>query len=307
MTDTVYTSVKQYLDALKNALKGAPAGLIADALADCEEHLRGALAAHPQQNEADVFADMIRSYGTPQEVAAAYRTMDIPAPGPFQRTQTPLSNPAIPNDQPRWTLFNVFTDPRTYGALLYLLLALPTGIFYFTWAIVGCSMTLGLAILIIGIPFFLLFVYSIRLLALMENRIVESLLGVRMPRRMPATPTFHAPWSWSAWMDRLKNALGDIRTWSSLFYMFLRLPLGIFYFTTTVTGLAVSGGLIFGGIWTMLGGDDVHFGIANMDHNPIVGAAATVIGVAAFFFTLHGARALGWLHARIAEHLLVKL
>ena len=40
-----YNSVDQYLRALKTALSGAPTGLVADALADCEEHLRGALAA----------------------------------------------------------------------------------------------------------------------------------------------------------------------------------------------------------------------------------------------------------------------
>ena len=33
-------------DRLEAALAGAPAGLTADALADCEEHLRGAIAAH---------------------------------------------------------------------------------------------------------------------------------------------------------------------------------------------------------------------------------------------------------------------
>ena len=40
--------------------------------------------------------------------------------------------------------FNVVRDPRTYGALLYMLLALATGIFYFTWAVVGISMSWAL-------------------------------------------------------------------------------------------------------------------------------------------------------------------
>ena len=61
--------------------------------------------------------------------------------------------------------------------------ALATGILYFTFAITGSMMSIGLAILIIGIPFFLLFIGTARLLALAEGRIVESLLGTRMPRR----------------------------------------------------------------------------------------------------------------------------
>ena len=30
-----------------------------------------------------------------------------------------------------------YRDPRTYGALLYMLLSLVTGIFYFTWTVTG--------------------------------------------------------------------------------------------------------------------------------------------------------------------------
>ena len=312
MTDTIYTSVEQYLDALKKALAGAPAGLIADALADCEEHLRGALAAHPDKSEAEVFAGMAASYGSPEEVAAEYRAMDVPPTSPFGRTETPFFSPVAAHAPPRWTFFNVFSDPRTYGALLYMLLALPTGIFFFTWATVGCSLSFGLAVLIIGIPFFLLFVTSIRLLALVEGRIVEALLGVRMPRRLQAKMHFEHPRSWEALVYRLKTALGDIRTWSSLFYMFLRLPLGIFYFVAAVVGLSVSGGLLFGAGYALVdsshimvdGGPAWLMGFA---HSPVAAILCAMLGVITFFITLHVARALGWLHGRIAEHLLVRL
>jgi hypothetical protein len=80
-------------------------------------------------------------------------------------------------------VFGVFADPRAYGALLYMLLSLVTGIFYFTWAVTGLSLTLGLAVLIIGIPFAILFFASVRGLALLEGRLVEVMLGERMPRR----------------------------------------------------------------------------------------------------------------------------
>ena len=64
-----------------------------------------------------------------------------------------------------------------------MLLALVTGIFYFTMTVTGLSMSAGLLVLIIGIPFFLLFVGFTRVLALAEGRLVEGLLGQRMPRR----------------------------------------------------------------------------------------------------------------------------
>ena len=79
--------------------------------------------------------------------------------------------------------FGVAADPRTYGALFYLVLALATGIFYFTWVVTGLSLSAGLAVLIIGIPFAILFLGSVRVLSLVEGRIVEAMLGERMPRR----------------------------------------------------------------------------------------------------------------------------
>ena len=100
---------------------------------------------------------------------------------------TPFPKAEMP-DERRFGFFNVVSDPRTYGALLYMLLSLATGIFYFTWVVTGLSLTFGFAILIIGIPFALLFIASVRVLSYVEGRIVEALLGVRMPRRPPAEP-----------------------------------------------------------------------------------------------------------------------
>src|SRR4029077_8928381 len=116
---------------------------------------------------------------TPQEIAEEYRDMEATIGGPFPKSESAPER--------RYGFFNVMSDPRTYGALLYMLLSLATGIFYFTWTITGIALTLGFAILIIGIPFALLFIGSVRVLALVEGRIVEGLLGVRMPRRLSST------------------------------------------------------------------------------------------------------------------------
>ena len=51
-------TVRDYLAALQRAMKaqGCKPGLIADALADCEEHLNNEIAMHPGLSEADVLA-----------------------------------------------------------------------------------------------------------------------------------------------------------------------------------------------------------------------------------------------------------
>ena len=52
-TDRPPETVREYLDALQSALKGASPGLISDALADAEEHLQGEIASNPTKTEAE--------------------------------------------------------------------------------------------------------------------------------------------------------------------------------------------------------------------------------------------------------------
>jgi len=221
-----------------------------------------------------------------------------------------ISTPFPKSEQPaqrHYGFFNVISDPRTYGALLYMLLSLVTGIFYFTWTIVGISLTAGFAILIIGIAFALLFVGSIRVLSHVEGRIVEALLGVRMPRRLPTTS---AP-DESIW-TRIKEAVLDMRTWTSMLYLLLMLPLGVIYFVTAVVGLTMSIGVCGGAIYSLITNHG-HIQVSDvpwLDHllHTAPGLMlAALIGILLFFVVLHIARAVGWLHGRIAEGLLVRL
>jgi uncharacterized membrane protein len=294
-------TVIAYLAQLRRALKGAPAGLIADALADCEDHLNSEIAQNPDQPETQILAGVIETYGTPEEIAEVYRDMET-------TITTPFPQPESQSDERRFGFFNVISDPHTYGALLYMLLALPTGIFYFTWTMVGISLTFGFAILIIGVPFALIFLASIRMLSHVEGRVVESLLGVRMPRRLPAAPSAdEGIWS------KVKEAFTDIRTWSSLFYMLLRLPLGIAYFVIAVVGLAMSLSMIGTAFYGLITGDATHIQIsdapylAHMLHTAPGLAVLALVGVLLFFIVLHIARAVGWVHGKIAESLLVRL
>ena len=199
-------SIKAYLDALKRCLKGQPPALIQDALADAEEYLRAEQAPDPAKNPKRRF---LRASSKPMERHTKWPRSTSPWNKPLKahslprRTTTPWST-AGP------ALFGVLVDPRAYGALIYMLLSLATGIFYFTWAVTGVSLSLGLAILIIGIPFALLFIGSIRVISWVEGRVVEALLGVRMPRRLPSQEEGGSIWS------RIKRMLADGRTWGSL-------------------------------------------------------------------------------------------
>ncbi len=293
-------TVRAYLAELRRALKGAPAGLISDALADTEDHLNNEIAHNPEIPESQILASVIDTYGTPQEIAEEYRDMEATIGGPFPKSE----------DAPerRFGFFNVVSDPRTYGALLYMLLSLVTGIFYFVWTVTGISLTIGFAILIIGIPFALLFMGSIRVLSHIEGRVVEGLLGVRMPRRLPpATQADETLWT------RIRDGLSDSRTWSSMFYFLLMLPLGIAYFVTAIVGLSVSLGVTAGCFYSLLTNDASHIHVDDVPwlehllHTAPGLILFAFLGVLMFFVVLHIARAIGWLHGRIAEVLLVRL
>lgn len=219
---------------------------------------------------------------------------------------TPFPKQNEDGESRRRGFFNVISDMRTYGALLYMLLSLITGIFYFVWTVVGISITAGTSVLIIGIPLALVFLVSFRMLSHVEGRIVESLLGVRMPRRLPSTSTDEKIW------PRIKEMLGDLRTWTSMLYLILMLPLGIVYFTLGVTGLAVSLGIAGGSIYS-LATNQSHVQIPDVPwlehlfHTAPGLLLLAFVGILLFFLVLHLARFVGWLHGKIAEGLLVRL
>ncbi|NUS38079.1 MAG: hypothetical protein HOQ02_03530 [Lysobacter sp.] len=290
------TTIPAYLDQLREALAGSDPALVQDALYDAEEYLRSELAENPGRSEAEVIASVAGSYGNPAEVAEIYRDTEV-------RVQTALRPPAAP---PRRSapgrFFGVIAEPRTYGALFYMLLALATGVFYFTWVVTGLSLSAGLAVLIVGVPFVVLYFGSVRVLSLVEGRIVEVMLGERMPRR----PLYAA--RGKPWLQRIGEMFTDPRTWSTQLYFLLMLPLGITYFTLVVTLLALSVGCIGAPIvalvgdtgWMMVDGVVVDAGA------PWTWPLWMAVGVLLLFATLHVARGIGHVHAQLAKHLLVK-
>jgi uncharacterized membrane protein len=297
---TAPRSIEQYLAALRAALAGEDPALIQDALYDAEEYLRAEVAANPTRGEADTLELIASTYGAPEEVAEAYRTTE-------KQVRTALAPP--PRKPPSTALgrfFGVYGDSRTWTALFFMLLSLVTGIFYFTLTVTGLSMSAGLIVLIVGIPFFLLFVGFMRVLALAEGRLVEGLLGQRMPRR-PVYPSKGMPI-----FERIKQMLVDRRTWTTLFYFLLMLPLGILYFVIATVGICVGIGLVGGSIASLLYAAGVGGGSISIDDtsvffgpSPIAAPFLLLAGVVVVTAVMHLVRGIGRGHGTLAKHLLV--
>jgi uncharacterized membrane protein len=308
MSATAPRSIDDYLRQLRAALAGQDPALIQDALYDAEEYLRAEVAAHPQKSEADVLELISSTYGAPDEVAAAYRDTEVKVKAAL--AAPPPAAASHPSALKRF--FGVFMDARAYTSLFYMLLTLATGVVYFTFVVAGASLSLGLAVLVIGIPFFLAFIGVARVIALGEGRLLEATTGERMPRR-PLHPGPSA-----GWLQRIGEMLKDVRTWTTLLYLLLMLPLGIIYFTIAITGLSIGLRCVFSPL--VLIAHDLNLisssfpvNMVTIDGHGYAGSHTLIgsliemlVGVLVLAVTMHLARGIAKGHARLAKALLVE-
>jgi len=291
-------SIDQYLKALREELAGEDAALIQDALYDAEEYLRAEVAAHSDKSEADVLELIASTYGAPDEVASAYRDTEA-------KVKAAMTTPRKIPTSGAGAFFGVFLDPRAYTSLFFMLLSLATGIIYFTLAVTGLSLSAGLSILVIGVPFFLVFIALTRVISLAEGRLIEAMTGERMPRR-----PVHQGESAGFWA-RVAQMLKDRRTWTTLAYLILMLPLGIVYFVVAIVGVSLSLALIFAPLlaaaatygWFGLSGeiDWTPEWLGSLWVQPLM----VLAGVVLLTLLMHLARGIGRLHAMYAKALLV--
>ena len=291
-------TVEGYLAALRAAFGAADRALVQDALYDAEEYLRAEIANRPGQDEAGVLHEVVGSYGAPAEVAAAYLQTEV-------TVQRALKTPRpVPRTSALGAFFGVFADPRAYGALFYMLFAMLTGIFYFVWAVAGSAVSLAMLIMIFGIPLLVVFLASVRMFSLLEGRLVEVLLGVRMPRR----PLYPQP---APLLTRIGALLQDRRTWSTLLYMVLMMPLGILYFTIALVGVVVPVAMLAAPLVGLLFGDAGGYDGAWFHVDDVAlrwpeTLLLAPLGVLGLTLTLHLVRGIGRLHGQVARVLLVE-
>ena len=283
-------TIEEYLTQLKKLMKDRDAATVRDALSDAEEHLRNAMAGEDPSR----LDGIIEEYGSPEEIAAAYKIMEEHTPLGFV--------PARPRTDRNFLVrfFGVFVDPHAWGAVLYALISLVTGTLYFSWAVTGISLSVSMIIMIFGIPLAALIFLSFRGLALLEGRIVEALLGVRMPRR----PVFTR--KDVTWKQKLKTIFSSRVTWFSTLYLVLQFPISVTIFCVFITLLSFS--LAFIAVPVLQYG----FGIPVLSWNDTMFYFApwsmplfVIGGLLLLLVTMHFAKGMGVLRGKMARALLV--
>ena len=292
-------SMDKYLQELKREMKNSDPAIKQDALNDTREHLSTAMSEamteNPGANESDLFKHIISEFGTPKETAESYLELENRMGG-FS-----IGNSGIrrkPDNSKGF--FSIFSDAAAWGAVLYSLLSLATGILYFTWAVTGISVSVSLLILIIGLPITAAFFLSFRGLSFIEGRLVEGLLGIRMPRRQK----YYEPDS--RWVQKVKALLLSKESWMTVLYFILMLPLGIFYFTITVTLFSVSVAFMASPFAAIV------ISLPVIDIGPVVWGippwTLPFVAVIGFFIlkgSLHMFKGLGKLHGELAKSMIV--
>lgn len=289
----MFNKIDTYLDELRKELSGYDPALIQDALFDAEEHLRNAFeeaqAIKPDITESGALPSIIEKYGTPKDTASAYLEIEeyiSPAFRSRKKRKKPDNLPA--------NFFGIITDSQAWKAFLYMIFS-TTGMIYGLWGIIGllfCVFT----------PFAIIFFPSIRVIALLEGRIVEALLGIRMPRK----PIFQKKAS-RGLITPIKTLITDPITWKSLAYMILQFPLGLLYAVTPLILLAVSLKFILYPLLDPVFGrplitikETVYY--APVWTYPLIFAA----GIILLLSTMHLVKYVGKIHGRYAKAMLVK-
>jgi signal transduction histidine kinase len=113
----------------------------------------------------------------------------------------------------------VVTRGQTWLNVGYVLLAFPTGLAYFVVLVVGLSLGVALAVVIVGLGILLVTLAAWRAMAAMERGLARALLGVAIaqPADRGELPV----------VERVTRWLRDPVTWKSLVFVALKFPLGI--------------------------------------------------------------------------------
>ncbi len=287
--------IETYLRSLRAAMDGWDPALIHDAVYDAAEYLRSAAEAGGEASEPDGLAKAIADYGTPEEIAAAYMEIEEAVAGALRAPSPQMASTRTGR------FFGVLRGTGEWSALAYLLTAAATGFVYFFLAAGGAAVTVSLLIFVVGIPFALLYLATTRAVSLVEGRIVEALLGERMPRRPLLGPTDER------WLSRFKHWFTDRRTWTTLVYLAAQLPLGIAY-------LVVFGGGLLAAVWSIvmpvvqMAGDGPFLPVEKGVDVFLDGWAIPVVmlaGVMAIPLLFRLARLVGSWHGRYAKWMLV--
>ncbi len=131
--------------------------------------------------------------------------------------------------------FGVILAGKTYLNLIYLFLALPLGLIYFLFLVVGLSVGFATLIILIGVALLAIVVAGWWGFANLERQMANHLLGESIPPL--SSPEAPGKSLGESILAHFSNPL----TWKSLLFLFLKFPAGIITFTVLALLFSITG------------------------------------------------------------------
>lgn len=295
----MFDSIDDYLKTLKQELRGYDPALIQDALSDAEEFLRTALMnaqdKNPDISEKDALGPIIDKYGDPDEIASAYKEIE-------SRFPTSLGTRISQRDRSSLLKFlGIYGDSQAWAAVLYLILSAVTGVIFGFWTLIGAGISLCTIFLIIGLPLLGFYLFSLRGIALIEGRIIEALLGIRMPRKAIFIQRG------LTLSKKLKALWTESLTWKIFVYLIIRFPLGLVYSFGLLILISFAIKFIsYPVLASVFERSLLTIGTQKYNTSVFFYPFVSLAGFILLTLTLHTAKYVGKLHGKFAKSMLVR-
>lgn len=121
------------------------------------------------------------------------------------------------------TWLDAITDGQVLRDWFSLIMSFALGMTYLVFFVTGYAVSLGLSVVLVGIPLLLFMLASTRTAAAMDRRLMAAILNANIPDvdEEPAPQGANLG-------ERMGHYLGSVLTWRSLLYLALKFPVGIF-------------------------------------------------------------------------------
>jgi len=130
--------------------------------------------------------------------------------------------------------FGVIIRGQTYLNILYLLLALPFGVFYYVFLVGGISLGLPLVIVLIGVLILIVVFAGWVAFIAFERQLAVWLLRVDVPPYIPENTGADGHSNW------ISGLITNRVTWTGLVFLFIKLPLSLVSFVVMVGLFAIT-------------------------------------------------------------------
>lgn len=203
---------------------------------------------------------------------------------------------AVLGSHPLRGIFGVLAWRQSYLNIVYLILGFPLGLAYFVFYVTGGALGIGLLIVTVGAAILLLLILAAQWLGVFERLLAVHLLGV------PIAPG-HTPWNEGESLGRyLKMVLRNRTTWTGLFYLLMKFPLGLASWIVTIVALSVTLGMIAAPLVDGFGGEITLWRWAPATTEELF--LVSLIGLAMVVPVIHLLNGLAWLWGRFTRVML---